>query len=125
MPVKVQVRDPVHTGVIPDGIPDMAPKSTPASSLDKPTAGATASSTTKEHNGAAMVMSPSSSTKPLLTRLDVIGDKADYLKDSITYNLFDVTFRIDMIGVSFYMQLEINSSNHHLDEQETPPRVRL
>ncbi|GIK01956.1 hypothetical protein Aspvir_005997 [Aspergillus viridinutans] len=49
------------------------------------------------HNGAAMVISPSLLTKPVLTRLNVIVDKGDNLKDSITYNLFNVTFRIDLI----------------------------
>ncbi|KAK4870832.1 hypothetical protein LT330_000069 [Penicillium expansum] len=89
VPVQVQVKDPVNTGVIPNGIPDMV---TPA-----PSPGNTPGSTT-EQNGAAMVMSPSSSVKPILTKLSVIADKGDYLKDSLTYNLFDVTFRIDMIG---------------------------
>jgi hypothetical protein len=96
IPVKVTGQSIPNDLKIPGGNPGLAPSETPSISPDKPADSSSGSG--QEHNGAAMVMSPSPSAKPILSKLSVIPDKGDYLKDSITYNLFDVTFRIDVIG---------------------------
>ncbi|KAF2994067.1 hypothetical protein E8E13_002474 [Curvularia kusanoi] len=109
-------------------VPQLIVSAADKNPVEMPNTKTASKSTGHDKNGAAMIMSGDGGSKPLLSLVEVVPHK-DVWDNKITYNLFDVTFRIDVLGnnvlgeLSDYMTAGLDQTTCKVIEKETKSKT--